>query len=98
MPPRCLEHDGSGSAADVHDRDLRTYNCGMLVRSRRPEPSLARARPGASCGSLDAIRGPSIESGCRGRYAVIYPIIKAPGIAPNYGMRRAYEDLDGKVK
>ena len=63
-----------------------------VARSRRPEPSLARARSGASCASLDAIRGPSIESGCRGRYAVNYPMIKAPGIAPNHGMRRAYED------
>jgi cyclase len=27
-----------------------------------------------------------------------YPTIKAPGITPNHGMRRAYEILDGKVK
>ena len=27
-----------------------------------------------------------------------YPVIKAPGITPNHGMRRAYEILDGKVK
>jgi glyoxylase-like metal-dependent hydrolase (beta-lactamase superfamily II) len=30
--------------------------------------------------------------------AVNYPTIKAPGITPNHGMRRAYEILDGKVK
>jgi glyoxylase-like metal-dependent hydrolase (beta-lactamase superfamily II) len=30
--------------------------------------------------------------------AVNYPLIKAPGITPNHGMRRAYEILDGKVK
>ena len=30
--------------------------------------------------------------------AVNYPTIKAPGITPNHGMRRAYEILDGKIK
>jgi glyoxylase-like metal-dependent hydrolase (beta-lactamase superfamily II) len=30
--------------------------------------------------------------------AVNYPSIKAPGITPNHGMRRAYEVLDGIVK
>jgi glyoxylase-like metal-dependent hydrolase (beta-lactamase superfamily II) len=30
--------------------------------------------------------------------AVNYPLIKAPGITPNHGMRRAYEILDGKVR
>jgi glyoxylase-like metal-dependent hydrolase (beta-lactamase superfamily II) len=30
--------------------------------------------------------------------AVNYPGIKAPGITPNHGMRRAYEILDGQVK
>jgi cyclase len=30
--------------------------------------------------------------------AVNYPAIKAPGLTPNHGMRRAYEILDGKVK
>jgi glyoxylase-like metal-dependent hydrolase (beta-lactamase superfamily II) len=30
--------------------------------------------------------------------ATNYPSIKAPGITPNHGMRRAYEILDGKVK
>jgi glyoxylase-like metal-dependent hydrolase (beta-lactamase superfamily II) len=27
-----------------------------------------------------------------------YPTIKAPGITPNHGMRRAYDILDGKIK
>jgi glyoxylase-like metal-dependent hydrolase (beta-lactamase superfamily II) len=30
--------------------------------------------------------------------SVNYPTIKAPGITPNHGMRRAYEILDGKIK
>jgi len=30
--------------------------------------------------------------------AANYPLILAPGITPNHGMRRAYEILDGKVK
>jgi glyoxylase-like metal-dependent hydrolase (beta-lactamase superfamily II) len=30
--------------------------------------------------------------------AVNYPLIKAPGVTPNHGMRRAYEILDGKVR
>ena len=30
--------------------------------------------------------------------AVNYPTIKAPGITPNHGMRRAYEILDGKIR
>lgn len=30
--------------------------------------------------------------------ATNYPTIRAPGITPNHGMRRAYEILDGKVK
>jgi len=30
--------------------------------------------------------------------AVNYPLILAPGITPNHGMRRAYEILDGQVK
>ncbi len=30
--------------------------------------------------------------------SVNYPTIKAPGIIPNHGMRRAYEILDGKIK
>ncbi len=30
--------------------------------------------------------------------AVNYPMIRAAGITPNHGMRRAYEILDGKVK
>jgi cyclase len=30
--------------------------------------------------------------------ATNYPTIKAPGIVPNHGMRRAYEILDGKIR
>lgn len=31
-------------------------------------------------------------------HAVHYPSIRAPGITPNHGMRRAYEILDGRVR